>query len=434
MPASLQPFRHRDFTLVWTAGFISNAGSWMQTVAVGAYIASTTHQAAWAGLAFVAAFLPQAVLSPIGGALADRMDRQRFLIVASALEGVVATVLAVLVVRGDGTPGLVTAIVALGGCLVALRLPFNQAILPDLVPHEELLAAASLSSAQWNLGRVIGPTIAAAVIALWGYPWAFGINALSFIAVIVAMAVVHLPHHAPPPAERMFRRIAEGVRATRDEPGCRAAIGLMAMNAFLAAPFIALIPARALELTDGTKDAVARATGVLTTAQGVGAVIGSFVVAELAHRYGRGRLLVFDLIATPLVLIVYGYMPSLALAAVALTLVGGLYIGILAGTQTTVQLRAPVEVRARVLSIYLVSLGGIFPIGGVVQGWLGDRVGLGHVTAVACALMITCMAVIAVTRPQMLRALGDPLPEEVVSAVEVEEAVGLVPELEPGIP
>ena len=116
-----------------------------------------------------------------------------------------------------------------------------------------------------------------------------------------------------------------------------------------------------------------------------------------------------------------------------MTVVGGLYIGILAGTQTTVQLRAPVEMRARVLSIYLVSLGGIFPIGGVVQGWLGDRVGLGNVTAVACALMIACMGVIAIARPSTLRALGDPVPGEITSAIEVEEPVGLVAEAEAGI-
>jgi MFS family permease len=433
VPASLRPLRHRDYALVWSAGFISNTGSWMQTVAVGAYVASQTGQAAWAGLAAVAAFLPQGILSPIGGALADRLDRRRFLIIASVLEAVVAATLAILVVRGDATPGLVTAIVLVGGCLVAMRLPFNQALLPDLVEREDLMAAASLSSAQWNLGRVIGPSLAAGAIALWGYEWAFMFNAASFLAVIVAMALVRVRHNPKPADGHIWQRIAEGARAARDEPGCRAAISLMAVNAFLAAPFIALIPARALELTDRTQDAVARATGILTTAQGVGAVIGSFLVAELAHRYSRRRLLVFDLVATPAALIVYGYAPSLTTATVALAVVGLLYIGILAGLQTTVQLRAPAELRGRVLSIYLVSLGGIFPIGGVLQGALGDRIGLGHTTALACGLMIAVLLYVRATRPHVFRALGDPEPDEVVSAVEVEEAVGLVAEPQSGI-
>jgi MFS family permease len=437
MPASLRPLRHRDYALVWTSGMISNTGSWMQTVAVGSFVAAQTHQRAWAALAFVAGFLPQGVLSPVGGALADRLNRRRFLIVASVLEATVATALAVLVVKGWATPGLVTAIVAVGGCLVALRLPFNQSLLPDLVPHEDLLAAASLSAAQWNLGRVIGPTLAAGAIALWGYQWAFVINALSFGAVIIAMVLVHVPFHPKPVAERIWRRIADGARAAKAEPGCRAAITLMAISAFLAAPFIALISARALELTNGSDKAVARATGVLTTSQGIGAVIGAFLVAELAHRYSRRRLLVFDLTATPIALIAYGYAPSLTTAAIALGVVGLLYIGILAGLQTTVQLRAPVELRGRVLSIYLVSLGGIFPIGGVLQGWVGDRIGLGHTTAIACGTMLVILGYLRRTRPQMFAALGDVDGGEVgptlVSDVEVEEAVRLVPETEPGV-
>jgi MFS family permease len=432
MPASLRPLRHRDYALVWWASMISNVGSWMQTVAVGAFVAARTGQRAWAALAFVAGFLPQGILSPIGGALADRFDRRRYLILSNVLEAVVATALAILVVADRATPGAVTGIVAIGGCLVALRLPFNQALLPDLVPPEDLLAAASLNSAQWNLGRVIGPTLAAGTIALWGYSWAFGINAISFGAVVVAMLLVRIEHRVVEITERMWRRIADGVRAARHEPGCRAAISLMALAAFLAAPFIALIAARALELTNGTDKEVARVTGVLTTAQGVGAVVGSLLVAELAHRYDRGRVLVFDLVATPVALIAYGYAPSLATAAAVLGVVGLLYIGILAGLQTTVQLRAPQEVRGRVLSIYVVAIGGIFPIGGVIQGWLGDRIGLGHTTAIACGLMLAVLAYVGARRPHVFRALGDPEPEE-ISAVEIDETVRLVPETEPGV-
>ena len=419
MPASLRPLRHRDFALVWWASMISNVGSWMQTVAVGAYVASHTGQRVWAALAFVAGFLPQGILSPIGGAMADRFNRVRYLILSNILEALVATVLAVLVVSGHATPGLITCIVAIGGCLVALRLPFNQALLPDLVPPEDLLAGASLNSAQWNLGRVIGPTLAAGTIALWGYSWAFAINAISFGAVIIAMLLVRIEQRVVQITERMWRRIADGIRAARDEPGCRAAISLMALAAFLAAPFIALIAARALELTNGTDKEVASATGVLTTAQGIGAVIGSLLVAEVAHRYNRGRVLVFDLVATPIALIFYGYAPSVLTAAIALSFVGLLYIGILAGLQTTVQLRAPEAVRGRVLSIYVVAIGGIFPIGGVVQGWLGDRIGLGNTTAMASGLMLVVLAYIGVRRPHVFRALGDPEPEEIVEDIVV---------------
>jgi MFS family permease len=246
------------------------------------------------------------------------------------------------------------------------------------------------------------------------------------------MLLVRVEHHHVEVTERIWRRITEGIRAARDEPGCRSAILLMALAAFLAAPFIALIAARALELTDGSDKAVARATGVLTTAQGVGAVIGSILVAELAHRFDRRRVLVFDLVGTPIALVLYGYAPSLTTAAIALGFVGLLYIGILAGLQTTVQLRAPAPVRGRVLSIYVVAIGGIFPLGGVIQGWFGDRVGLGHTTAVACGVMLAVLAYIGAKRPHVFRALGDPAPHTVLD-VEIEEPVRLVAEPEPGV-
>ena len=108
-----------------------------------------------------------------------------------------------------GHAGNGDCIVAVGGSLVALRLPFNQALLPELVPPEDLLAAASLTAAQWNLGRVIGPSLAAVTIAVWGYEWAFGSILLSLFAVIVAMLLVRVPHHLPAPAEGIWRRIAK---------------------------------------------------------------------------------------------------------------------------------------------------------------------------------------------------------------------------------
>ena len=160
MPASLRPLRHRNYALVWTSGMISNTGSWMQTVAVGSFVAAQTHQRAWAALAFVAGFLPQGILSPIGGALADRLDRRKALPDRRHHprgRGRDASLAVLVIQRPTPRPVWSPRIVAVGGSLVALRLPFNQALLPDLVPHEDLLAAASLTAAQWNLGRVIGP-------------------------------------------------------------------------------------------------------------------------------------------------------------------------------------------------------------------------------------------------------------------------------------
>ena len=155
-PGSLRPFRHRPFTLLWTAGLISTIGSWMQTVAVGALVISETGKATWAVLVAAGAFLPIGLVSPVGGALADRLPRRPVLVGGNLAAAAAALGLAALVAAGRAHPAALVGLVTLQGAASALIGPFQQAILPDLVPPPEFLAAVSLNSAQFNLGRIAG--------------------------------------------------------------------------------------------------------------------------------------------------------------------------------------------------------------------------------------------------------------------------------------
>ena len=403
--SALRPLRHRDFALVWAAALLSNVGSWMQTVAVGVLVTALTDQAGWTGLVAAAAFLPMGLLSPVGGALADNVDRRRWLLMTTLGETAFATVLAVLVATGHATPVPVTLVVLGGGCMTALGFPAYQAILPDLVRRDELLGAMSLSAAQYNLGRVLGPALAGVVLAVGSYTWAFALNAASFGAVLVALVFVRIPASAHDVEGGTLRsRIAGGARAAFAEPGCRLAIVTIAVTAFLLSPFIALIPAVALKLLDAGETG----TAVLVTAQGVGAVAGALAQAPLAQRFGRRRVLAADLVALPLVVTLYALAPNLALAAVALVALGAAYIGVLSGLSTVVQLRAPGSYRARVLSLYMVALGVIYPIGAVVQGALGDRLGLRVVTAGCAVAFLVLVVLTRALRPGLAAALDDP--------------------------
>jgi MFS family permease len=266
---------------------VSNTGSWMETVAVGTLIKSSTGKDTLVAVAAVASFLPVGVLSPVGGALADRVDRKTFIIATNCFEALVAAALAVAAARGDVTVPLLTGLVFLQGCSAALRLPFQQAILPDLVPPEDLLGAVALGSTQYNVGRVLGPAAAAVIIARWSVAAAFAVNAVSFVAVVIALSLIHIPRPVVEGEHGVVRRILEGARAAKEEPGCRAALLLMALVSFTVAPFIALVAGRAGALVDGGVKSVARATGALTTAQGIGAVVGALLVPTLAARFGR---------------------------------------------------------------------------------------------------------------------------------------------------
>ena len=414
--ASFRPLRHRNYALLWSASLVSNIGTWMQTVAVGALVTASTGRATWAALVAAAVFLPIGVLSPVGGALADRLDRRRWLAIGNLVEAGLATVLVVLSASGGASPALVTGVVFLAGCMLALILPFQQAMVRDLVPPEDVLGAASLSAAAYNLGRVVGPALAGVVIAVSSFTWAFAINAVSFFAVVASLAMMHLPRHRPQAEpEGMWSRIQAGARAARSEPGCRSAIGLIALAAFLAAPFIALIPAKASLLAEGGARGTGTVTGALTAAQGVGAVVGALLLAPLAERFGRRRVLVFDLVATPAALALYAVTPSVTTAVLALGLVGALYIGILSGLNSVVQLRAPTQFRARVLSLFMMALGVIYPLGALVQGAVADVIGLGDTTVVASILMVAVVAGFGLFRPEILRALGDAPKEPAVA-------------------
>jgi MFS family permease len=404
LPRSLAPLRHRSFALLWAGAFTSNVGTWMETVGVGILVTTTTHQAGWTGLVAAAAFVPNAFLGPLGGALADRLPRRRVLLTTTAVQTALAGTLTLLAATDSAHPGVVALIVLGAGCAMALGFPSYMALLPDLVPRDDLPGAVALSSAQWNLGRVIGPALAGIVIGFGGFEWAFGFNTLSFLAVIAVVLSLRLPPPAPVQEASLFASIRAGARFARADPGLRVVISYMALNSLLAAPFIALVPAVALKVF-GNGDF---GTALLVTAQGVGAVLMGLSLGPLFARFGSRRVLVGVLGGLPIALVAYAAAPNLAAGVVTIFAVGFLYLGALSSFTTIAQLRAPAELRGRVLSLLMVLLGTLYPLGSVLQGAIADRVGLRVTTAGAAVLMAAALLLVRVLRPDLTRALDEP--------------------------
>ena len=249
---------------------------------------------------------------------------------------------------GNPSAPVVTLIVFGNGICAALGFPAFQAMLPDLVPVEDLPGAIALSSAQYNLGRVVGPALAGIVIVLGGYAWAEACNAASFLAVVAVLLTLTLP--VPARDARATgasgASIKAGFRFVRREPGLRVDVVAMCVNTFLAAPFIALVPAMATKVLDSGHGG----TSVLVTAQGIGAVLMALSLGTLDDplrtaaraRDDDGIAAVRARRCTP-------YAPVLAASALALLFVGALYLGALSTFMTIAQLRAPAEIRGRVL-------------------------------------------------------------------------------------
>jgi MFS family permease len=413
-----RPFRHRAFATVWAGSFVSNVGTWMETVAIGVYVTQATGQAAWTGTVAALTYAPTVLLGPFGGALADRFDRRRFLVAVTLFQAVLAGTLTLLAAGDRLSVGAVATIVLLAGCAFAVAMPAVQAMTPDLVGPEDLLGAMSLGAAQFNLGRVVGPALAGLVIAAGGLAWAFGLNTVSFGAVLVALALVRIPPLAPraPGRVRVLRTIADGVVAARRDPGIRTALLLLLATTFLVSPFIGLVPAVAIKVFGRG----ATGTSALVTAQGVGAVCSALAAGPLAGMLGRRRVLVAALLLVGPAAVAYGLAPVFPLAVAGIAVLGFVYLAVLSGTSTVCQVRAPRELRARMASLFMLGVGGGHALGLVVQGWLGDRVGLPAVTATTGLLLFGIVLAVRLLRPDLLAAMDDPA-----------AAPGVVPGAEP---
>jgi MFS family permease len=406
LPRTLTPLRHRPYAALWTGAFFSNIGTWMETVAVGILVTEVTGQAAWAGLVAAAGFLPNGLIGPIGGALADRIPRRTLVLGTTAAQTVLAGALTALAALDAAEPWAVTLIVLASGCAGALGFPSYQSMMPDLVPREELTAAAALGMLQFNLGRILGPALAGLVTAAGGFEWAFAVNTISFLAVIVAIAPLKLPpppHHAR--AESILSSIRSGIAFAAREPGIRAVMVYLALNSLLAAPFIALVAPAALEITGDEHNA-----SVLVTTQGIGAVVMALSLGNLAHRFGNRPVVLVTLAGLPPALVLYALAPSLVTAAAAIFIVGFCYLGCLTSFTTVAQLRAPPELRGRVMSTMMVLLGVLYPLGTLVQGALADVIGLRATTVGAAVLLGGALVALRLFRPGFDDELRDAAP------------------------
>jgi MFS family permease len=402
MPQSFRVFRHGQFAILWSGSLVSNVGTWMETVALGRYVQERTGEAKWAGLVAAAGFLPTAVVGLVGGALADRVRRQRLIIGASLAQALIAAVLTWMVSSGRATPAWIAFWALLSGCGGAIGFPAWQTAVPDMVPHDEVPAAIGLSSVQWNLGRVVGPAIAGVVMSFWGITAALVCNVVSFFAVTVAASVVHIPPKVAKAKESILRTVADGWRTVRTVPALRVMSGAMTLNFFVAAPFIALIPA----MVEKELHAGRGANSALVTAQGVGAVLAGVLLGGLVSRWGV-RLTLVRLVATLApALVLYGLAPNLWWMVPALALVGGCYMGSMSTFSTIGQTMSPPDARGRVMAINNATLGVLYPIGAVLQGALADQVGVRTVTVASGVLMVLVLMAMRVLRPGFTEPLA----------------------------
>jgi predicted MFS family arabinose efflux permease len=362
-PAFLSAFAFRDFRLIWTGAFLSSIGTWTQDVALAWLIHTRMHNPVYLGLRAFASDAPLLTFMLVGGAVADRVDRRRILLTSNVLQMTFAAALGVLYATGHLGIGAILAIAALTGLAQSQSAPTYQAVITNLVPPRQIPNAVALNSLQFNLSRAIGPVIAGVLLASVGTGFCFAVNAVSFLAVIVALWRIDIP--PPLPAQgTLGESLLAGLRHVAADPVLSRLTFLGATGAFLGFPLITYLPVIAGDVLKTG----AQGFSLLLSSFGAGAILGAVATAQRGHVPGRGRAML-------IALLVYGLAVTAAMASRAqglsmalLFVAGGSLVTAFSTLNSLVQENAPAAVKGRVLSIYGVAFRAGTPIGSLVAG------------------------------------------------------------------
>jgi MFS family permease len=377
-PRSLNPFRtlakYRNFRLFWTGQTVSLIGSWMQTVAVGWTALVLSNDAFLVGLVSAAGTFPILVLSLPGGIVADRNQKLQVVLIAQVLMLAEAAALWILAATGHLTIHWLLSLSLFGGVLAAFEIPARQSLMVELVGRDDLPQAIGLNSMGFNLARVLGPSIAAVVIARAGVAWAFGINTLSYFAVLVGLLMIKLPERrqAPRPITGSFTGAYEAITHVRESPELPALLAVATVFSVLGVPVITLLPVITRDLLGLGADGY----GALMATLGVGAVMGALGIAATGGGGERGKVLRTASFAFAGLLLAFSLNRSPIIAGLLLIGIGCAMIVNNALINAKLQEIVPDELRGRVLSIYVMVYVGGAPIGSFFGGWVARSAGV----------------------------------------------------------
>ncbi len=402
---TLGSLQYRNFRMLWWGTMVSSSGDWMDQVALNWLVASVLYHGLDAAVPVAilnaCRAIPILIVTPFGGAMADRMERRRLMLTTQTAAMIMAFILATLVATGVTQFWMVLVIAVGRGVMNSFNAPARQSLISELVPAESLMNAVALNSATLNLTRVVGPTIAAAFLATpFGVAGAFYFNGLTFVAVLVGLMIMDIP---PNPGRRrranIFADMRSGFAYINRSTVLRPLVLLAAVPMIFGMPYQAMsaLVARNVLNLDGS------GYGMLTAATGLGALSGALYVASLGLNARKGRLMMMGLLAFGGCIMVFAASSWFVLSLVAMVGIGIAQQIYLASNNTLLQLHAEDEYRGRVLSTLFLSRGTV-PLGTMVASLLSTVIGVQWALGLmACGLLV--VAVITGFMAPRMRAL-----------------------------
>jgi len=363
------PFRIPVFRALWIATLASNIGTWMHDIGAGWLMTSLSPSPVMVALVQTATTLPVFLLALPAGALADIIDRRRYLIVTQVYMAVVATSLTVVAITGLMTPWLLVGLTFAMGLGTALMMPAWAAIVPELVPRSALPSAIALNSMGINVARAIGPAIAGVIVSMAGSGAVFALNAVSFVGVIMVLLWwKRAPQISELPAERVVGAMRAGLRFARHSAELQAAAARGLGFFLFASASWALLPLVARQIPGGGPQAF----GVLVASVGVGAILGALVLPRLREKLSRDVLVLGATGLYALCLWALATLSGLWQLAGIMAVSGTAWITVLSSLQVAAQMALPNWVRSRGLAVFMAVFMGSMAVGSLCWGKLAE--------------------------------------------------------------
>jgi len=366
---TFRAFRYHDFRLLWFGAFTSTTGTWMQQVAESWVVLALTGSAFYLGLTAFLGQLPIILFSLVGGVIADRVDRRKLLLGSQFVQMSTAFILTLLLYFEWIQIWHFLVLVFVVGTAQAFGGPAYHSLVPTLVKKEDVPNAIALNSIQFNLARVFGPLLAGAALALVGPALCFGLNGLSFVAVIVSIGLIRTTFKPQQTDESVLQGMKDGLMFVRSRKSLWQLSLLGFISTFCGIPMATLLPIYAKDIFQ------TGATGLSTmmTVSGIGSVLGALLYASLKNIKSRGRLTLYLQLGLASMIAMFSLSRSLWLSYLALFLAGLCLLMLFTSITSLVQLTLTEEMRGRVTSIYMLALRGGMPLGSLSAGVLASQ-------------------------------------------------------------
>ncbi|MBI2053705.1 MAG: MFS transporter [Candidatus Sungbacteria bacterium] len=359
-----------NYRLYFFGQALSLCGTWMQTIAQSWLVLKLTGSGTALGLITALQFLPILFFGPWGGVIADRYPKRKILYVTQTASGILALILGILVATDTVELWMVGVLALLLGLVNAVDNPTRQTFVTEMVTKEHFANAVSLNSMQVNLARAVGPAVGGVLIATVGLAWCFGINAVSYIAVLAVLFMMRQDELLMvPPVERKKGQLKEGIRYIMRSPMLRDTLIMLGIIGTLTYEFIVILPLFAKFTFGGDAGSYA----ALNSAMGIGSVFGGLFVAQKRKRSSRMLVNASVLLGSAMLLVALA--PTFPMAIAGMVLVGIFSINFLSTGNVLLQMESAPEMRGRVMAFWAVAFLGSTPIGGPIIGWIGEYIG-----------------------------------------------------------